>query len=96
METRKYDAKLFHKLIRKQRKAGNDFISDLHVGDESFHGDNNILYYIGITNGHWSLINSLHTNATTAVNWKSLVSEPYRIHQGIRQGGILSADLYKL
>ena len=54
------------------------------------------LYHIGITNDHWSLINSLHTNATTAVKWKSLVSEPYRVHQGIRQGGILSADLYKL
>ena len=51
------------------------------------------LYHSGIQDTHWSLINSLHTNATTSVKWRG---DPYLVEQGIRQGGIISTDLYKI
>ena len=35
------------------------------------------LYHCGIQDAHWSLINSLHTNATTSVKWSGEVSKPY-------------------
>ena len=34
---------MFHTLIRKQRKNRNDFTTDLHVGDQCFTGEDNIL-----------------------------------------------------
>ncbi|MEW8544512.1 MAG: reverse transcriptase domain-containing protein, partial [Candidatus Thiodiazotropha sp.] len=54
------------------------------------------LFHCGIQDNHWSLINSLHTNATTSVKWRGKVSSPFPVEQGIRQGGIISTDLYKV
>lgn len=54
------------------------------------------LFHIGVNDEHWNLINSLHTNATTSIKWKNTVSDSFIIHQGIRQGGVMSADLYKI
>ena len=43
------------------------------------------------------LINSLYENAVSHIKWKNLMSEQnFKIEQGVRQGGVLSADLYKL
>jgi hypothetical protein len=52
--------------------------------------------YIGIKDEHWSLINSLHSNATASIKWNNYISVTFTIQQGIRQGGVLSADLYKI
>ena len=38
----------------------------------------------------------MHTNASSAIKFNGLVSENFNILQGDRQGGILSADLYKI
>ena len=38
----------------------------------------------------------MHTNAKTSIKWKGYISESFNIEQGVRQGGILSADLYKI
>jgi hypothetical protein len=54
------------------------------------------LYHLGIQDKHWTLIKSLHTNASSAIKFNGLVSENFNILQGVRQGGILSADLYKI
>jgi hypothetical protein len=54
------------------------------------------LYHIGIDDNHWTIINSMHTNAKTSIKWKGYISESFHIEQGVRQGGILSADLYKI
>ena len=51
---------------------------------------------MGIDGNNWTMINSLHENATTAVKWLDQVSPVYINHQGVRQGGILSADMYKV
>jgi hypothetical protein len=43
-----------------------------------------------------TLIKSLHENAKSLVKWNGNISEPLNVNQGVRQGGILSTDLYKL
>ena len=54
------------------------------------------VYHLGIEGTHWNLINSLHTNARTIVKWDGCLSEQFEIQQGVRQGGVLSTDLYKV
>ena len=54
------------------------------------------LFHIGVEGNHWNLINSLHTDAQTAVKWNSRLSDSFMVQQGVRQGGILSTDLYKV
>ncbi len=41
-----------------------------------------------------SIVN-LYKDCTEAVLWNGTLSEPYKIKQGVRQGGLLSTDLYK-
>ena len=54
------------------------------------------LYNTGIEPNEWMLINSLHQDSVTAVKWRNKLSSTYINQQGVRQGGVLSADLYKL
>lgn len=54
------------------------------------------LFHIGVDNTEWSLINSLHTGAQSVVKWAGATSDSFKVQQGVRQGGILSTDLYKL
>lgn len=54
------------------------------------------LYNSGVTGQDWLLINSLHQNSMTSVKWQGELSPAYVNQQGVRQGGVLSADLYKM
>ena len=54
------------------------------------------LFHIGIEGNLWTLISSLHQDAKSAVKWQGQISEKFRVEQGVRQGGILSTDLYKV
>ena len=54
------------------------------------------IYHIGVKGALWNLITSLHTNARTVIKWDGQQSEEFDIEQGVRQGGILSTDLYKV
>lgn len=40
------------------------------------------LYHLGIQDKHWTLIKSLHTNASSAIKFNGLVSENFNILQG--------------
>ena len=51
---------------------------------------------MGIERQVWNLIDSLHTNAETMVKWGGQFSDKFEIKQGVRQGGILSTDMYKV
>ena len=53
-------------------------------------------YLAGITGTLWLVLNDLHSNAQTSVKWCGELSRPFSIEQGVRQGGVISADLYKL
>ena len=54
------------------------------------------LFQIGVDGKLWNLIHSLHSNAQTVVRWLGQTSESFYSHQEVRQGGILSTDMYKV
>ena len=54
------------------------------------------LYQIGIDDKIWNLVYNFHENATSAVKWIGQTSTFFKVSQGVRQGGILSADLYNI
>ena len=54
------------------------------------------LYHTGVDSTHWSLVDDMHQNASSIVKLAGEHSDPFKVNQGVRQGGILSADLYKV
>ena len=54
------------------------------------------LFHMGVDGQAWSLIDSIHTHAETMIKWGGQFSEKFAILQGVRQGGILSTDMYKV
>ena len=55
------------------------------------------LFQIGFSKQSITLINNLYTNASSCIKWKNQISKSMiSIEQGVRQGGALSADLYKV
>ena len=54
------------------------------------------LYHIGIKDRHGSLISSLHQHASSVVKRFREMSRSFRVEQGVRQGGIISTDFYKV
>ena len=54
------------------------------------------LFHTGVDGKTWSLIHSLHEGAESVVKWQGNLSEPFKMYQGVRQGGILSTDLFKV
>ena len=54
-------------------------------------------YYDNIRNHQlWTTIKNLYTGLVSKVKWKGHISDSFQIHQGGRQGGIISPFLYKL
>lgn len=53
------------------------------------------LYHIVVEGVEWALVHSLH-GAESVVKLNGNVSEKFQVKQGMRQGGILSTDLYKM
>jgi hypothetical protein len=53
------------------------------------------LYHAGVRGINWSLIDSLYTDCKEVVRWQGSYSDAYEVHQGVRQGGVLSTSLYK-
>ena len=54
------------------------------------------LFLSGVGGTLWLLIRQLSTYAITSIKWNDLISNPFPVHQGVRQGGILSTELYKV
>ena len=54
------------------------------------------LFHIGLKGVTWNLIHSLHKEAQAVVRWCGQTPEPFEVQQGVRQGGVLSTDLYKV
>ena len=54
------------------------------------------LYHMGIPEQTILMIDCLYKNARSCVKWNGLFSDTFDIKQGVRQGGTLSADLYKI
>jgi hypothetical protein len=54
------------------------------------------LFLLGVQPSTWKIIDELHQNTKTCVKWKQQTSETFSSHQGVKQGGLLSAELYKI
>ena len=53
------------------------------------------LYLDGIQGDDWLLIKDLYSDCSSRVKWAGLLSDPVNLHQGVRQGGVLSTAHYK-
>lgn len=53
------------------------------------------LYYQGIDGSTWHFIRELYKNTTTQVKCNGEISDQFLNQQGVKQGGILSANFYK-
>ena len=54
------------------------------------------LYHSGVTGQEWLIINSLQHDSLTSIKWLGELSPNFVNQQGVRQGGVLSADMYKV
>ena len=52
------------------------------------------LYMKGIRGLLWHVVNSWYKDSTSSVLREGLQSEPFKIQQGVRQGGVLSPFPY--
>ena len=53
-------------------------------------------YFSNLEPAPWVLIDGIHTDSHSSIKWGANISDQFEIHQGVKQGGLLSADLYKL
>ena len=53
------------------------------------------IHRMGIQGDLWLILKQLYNRPTTSLKWKSTISEPFTIQQGVRQGGASSAPVYK-
>ncbi len=53
------------------------------------------LYLDGIQGGLWMGVKSLYSGAKSAISWEGTLTDTFPVLQGVRQGAVLSADLYK-
>jgi hypothetical protein len=53
-------------------------------------------FLAGVASAPWTLIDQLHSETRAVVKLLNQQSLEYDIQQGVKQGGLLSADLYKL
>ena len=54
------------------------------------------LYNSGVTGHEWLVIDSLYRDSLTSVRWQGQISPTFVNQQGVRQGGVLGADLFKI
>ena len=54
------------------------------------------LYDSGIQGKLWLVFKQLYAKPTTSVKWNGYLSENFRVKQGVRQGGVSSAPIYKV
>ncbi|CAG2225506.1 unnamed protein product [Mytilus edulis] len=54
------------------------------------------VYISGTDPSSWLLIDEIHKNTESRIKWSTEISEKFSVLQGVKQGGLLSADLYKV
>ncbi|XP_063427215.1 uncharacterized protein LOC134710750 [Mytilus trossulus] len=54
------------------------------------------VYISGTDPSSWLLIDEIHKNTESRIKWSTEISEKISVLQGVKQGGLLSADLYKI
>jgi len=54
------------------------------------------LHQHGVTGNLWNIFRDMYTNVKSCVKSQGMLSEDFQEHQGIRQGGLSSTDLFKV
>ncbi|CAG2193476.1 unnamed protein product [Mytilus edulis] len=54
------------------------------------------VHFTDVNPATWILIDEIHKNTEACVKWANDYSEKFPVQQGVKQGGLLSADLYKI
>ena len=54
------------------------------------------LFKTGIPPNAWGVIDQLYSDCTEQIRWSNKYSRLYKIEQGVKQGGLMSAPLYKM
>ena len=54
------------------------------------------LYLAGVSGNLWLTFKQLYHNPSTAVKWNGFLSDSFKVKQGVRQGGVTSAPIYKV
>ena len=54
------------------------------------------VYLSGTNLPTWLLIDEIHNRSESCIKWTNQISEKFPVLQGVKQGGLLSADLYKI
>ena len=52
------------------------------------------LFYTGVGGNNWSIINKMYQNMNSKVKWDGNISKSFDEQQGVRQGGILSPEVF--
>lgn len=74
-------------IVLLDAKAAFDVVSHEHLLRR--------LYYAGVDDKHWSLIQNIHSDSNSVIKWLGNQSTPFPVFQGVKQGGIMSTDFYK-
>ena len=54
------------------------------------------LYEAGVDGDLWLTFRQFYSNPTTSIKWGTFISESFKVEQGVRQGGVSSAPIYKV
>ena len=54
------------------------------------------LYHAGVSGNLWLTFRQLYQNPSTAIKWNGFLSDNFNVKQGVRQGGVTSAPIYKV
>ncbi len=86
MNARCYDTKLFYQLVKKQRAAGNVFITDLHVNHSTYTEDDILKGW----NIHFSnLATSKHSENYDELSHEMVLDDVEHIVQLVQKQGLI-------
>jgi hypothetical protein len=75
-------------LITLDRQTAFDVVSHKPLLDK--------LYESGIHSRLWTIVKDLYTGMSSKIKRMGEIRQKFPIHQGVRQGGVLSTHLYKV
>ncbi|XP_053406291.1 uncharacterized protein LOC128559140 [Mercenaria mercenaria] len=82
------DSKTELNLILLDAKSAFDVVDHQHLLRR--------LYHMGVSDLHWNILESFHKDSVSSIKWRGRISSEFHVQQGVRQGGVLSTDLYKI
>ena len=83
-------------LRSRKKKAYTAYLDVRKAFDTVWHDGLFLKLLFGFPRYIWSILRNWYSHNTSAVLWNSSISHPFPIHQGVRQGAVLSPLLYSI